>query len=68
MAAFPTGKPKDFGAAVPYFQQAVKLDPEYWRAYAALALVHFSLADAGWYNRAGIAQSGFQVDINNICP
>jgi tetratricopeptide (TPR) repeat protein len=61
---FRRGAPKDFGLAVPYFQQAVKLDPEYWRAYAALALVHFSLADAGWYDRAGIAQSAFQVDIN----
>ena len=61
---FRRGTPKDFGLAVPYFQQAVKLDPEYWRAYAATALVYFSLEDADWYEQAGIAESGFLVDIN----
>jgi tetratricopeptide (TPR) repeat protein len=59
---FRRGTPKDLGAAIPYFEKAAGLDPEYWRAYAALALIHSSLADAGWYTRAGVSKSTYFVD------
>ena len=32
--------PQDFAKAIPYFEEAIKLDPNYGRAYAALALVY----------------------------
>ena len=32
--------PDDFAKAVPYFGEAIDLDPDYGRAYAALALIH----------------------------
>ena len=59
---FRRGTPRDLGEAVADFERATKLDPEYWRAYAALALVHWSLADADWYQRAGLVSEGFLVD------
>jgi TolB-like protein/class 3 adenylate cyclase/Flp pilus assembly protein TadD len=40
--------PEDFARAVSYFQQAIALDPNYWRAQAALALVYFRGYDFGW--------------------
>ncbi len=33
--------PDDFVKAIPYFESAVELDPEYGRAYAALAAIYF---------------------------
>jgi adenylate cyclase len=32
--------PEDFGKAVPYFEKAIELDPNYARAYAAMALIY----------------------------
>jgi TolB-like protein/rhodanese-related sulfurtransferase len=33
--------PDDFAAAIPYFEQAIALDPDYTRAHAALAAIHW---------------------------
>jgi adenylate cyclase len=33
--------PEDFLKAIPYFQKAIELDPNYGRAYAALASIYF---------------------------
>jgi TolB-like protein/class 3 adenylate cyclase/lipoprotein NlpI len=39
---------KDFAAAIPAFEEAIRLDPDYGRAYAALALVYFQAGDLAW--------------------
>jgi adenylate cyclase len=38
--------PEDFAKAIPHFQRAIQLDPNYGRAHAALALVYVE----GWWN------------------
>ncbi|TCN30201.1 adenylate/guanylate cyclase domain-containing protein [Sinorhizobium americanum] len=40
---------KDNAAAVEPLKRAIKLDPEYGRAYAALALVYFRVEDYAWH-------------------
>jgi adenylate cyclase len=40
--------PEDVPKAVTHLKQAIELDPQYSRAYAALALVHWKAMDAGW--------------------
>ncbi len=37
--------PEDFAKAVPYFDKAIALDPNYSRAYAALAALYSAVAD-----------------------
>ena len=37
--------PDDFAKAVPYFEKAIERDPNYSRAYAALAAVYWSIVD-----------------------
>src|SRR5262245_60054023 len=37
--------PDDLGKAVPYFEEAVKLDPEYGRGYAALAMAYYKASE-----------------------
>jgi TolB-like protein/class 3 adenylate cyclase/Flp pilus assembly protein TadD len=39
----------DNAAAIPHFKRAIELDPEYGRAYAALALVHYRIVDYLWF-------------------
>ena len=45
---------KDFAKAIPYFEEAVKLDPEYGRAYAALAIVHVRIVEKYWSDWIGL--------------
>jgi TolB-like protein/class 3 adenylate cyclase/Flp pilus assembly protein TadD len=40
--------PDDFAKALPYFKNAIELDPNYGRAYAALALTYLEFATYGW--------------------
>jgi TolB-like protein/Flp pilus assembly protein TadD len=40
--------PDDFSKALPYFKNAIELDPNYGRAYAALALTYLEVASYGW--------------------
>jgi len=40
--------PEEVPKAIPHLKQAIELDPEYSRAYAALALVYWKAMDAGW--------------------
>ena len=42
------GTPDDFAKAIPYFKQAVQLDPNYGRAYSALAAVYWYSMWSGW--------------------
>ena len=48
--------PEDYTKAVPYFEEAIRLDPEYGRAYAALALVYFQSQDFYWTGSLGLSQ------------
>jgi TolB-like protein/Flp pilus assembly protein TadD len=41
--------PDDFAKAVSYFKKAVELDPNYGRAYAALALTYWQASQIRWY-------------------
>jgi TolB-like protein len=49
--------PDDYVQAVPYFEKAVELDPNYSRAYAALAAIYWNSARYGWYLKLGIVFS-----------
>ena len=48
--------PTDLGEAVPHLEEAIKLDPNYGRAYAALAMVHFKAYDASWTFDLGVSE------------
>ena len=44
-AHYRQSSPESFAKAITYFEKAVKLDPEYSRAYAALALIYWEGAE-----------------------
>ncbi|OCO99011.1 MULTISPECIES: adenylate/guanylate cyclase domain-containing protein [unclassified Ensifer] len=46
--------PEDFAKAVPYFEQAIALDPAYGRAYAAAAMVYARIYLWRWHYQLGI--------------
>ncbi|MCH9051468.1 MAG: guanylyl cyclase [Proteobacteria bacterium] len=46
--------PKQFAMAIPYFERAVALDPEYGRASAALASTYLSARLQGWHSALGM--------------
>ena len=47
--------PEDYGEAVPYFEEAIRLDAEYSRAYAALAMVYVRSYARGWAENLGLS-------------
>ncbi len=47
--------PEDFVKAIPYFEQAINLDPNYGRAHAALAIVYFRSYDQRWAGMLGLS-------------
>jgi Flp pilus assembly protein TadD/rhodanese-related sulfurtransferase len=54
--------PDDYAKAIPYFEKAIELDPDYSRAYAALAALYWAVTDKGestgtniWSARLGIS-------------
>jgi tetratricopeptide (TPR) repeat protein len=47
--------PEDFAKSIPYFEEAIRLDPNYGRAYAALAMVYFLADDWKWSGSLGIS-------------
>jgi adenylate cyclase len=49
--------PVDFAQAIPQFEQAIKLDPNYARAHAVLAMVYFRSYDQGWTASLGRSAS-----------
>ena len=49
--------PKDFSDALSYFKKAVEIDPDYGRAYAALALIHKKAVDLGFLSEMGVRRS-----------
>jgi TolB-like protein len=44
----------DFARAIPYFNDSVRLDPDYGRAHAALAMIYFLAYDEGWAGMLGL--------------
>jgi TolB-like protein/class 3 adenylate cyclase len=48
---------KDFSEALAYFKKAVEMDPDYGRAYAALALIHKKAIDLGYLSEMGLNSS-----------
>ena len=61
---FRRNTPDDFAEAVPYFQQAIELDPNYSRASAALAAIYwagiakdFTDTGAPWSERLGLSHN-----------
>jgi class 3 adenylate cyclase/TolB-like protein/cytochrome c-type biogenesis protein CcmH/NrfG len=48
--------PDDYAKAIPYFEEAIRLDPEYGRAYAALAAVYFQSQDFYWTVSLGLSR------------
>jgi tetratricopeptide (TPR) repeat protein len=49
--------PEDFAKAIPYFEKAIELDPDYGRAYAAVAMVYAHAYVSRWNYRLGISRS-----------
>ncbi len=47
--------PDDYKKAIPYFERAVELDPQYGRANAALAMVYFRSFDQHWTGVLGLS-------------
>ncbi len=47
--------PEDYKKAIPYFERAAELDPDYGRAHAALAMVYFRSYDQRWTGSLGIS-------------
>ena len=47
--------PQDFAKAIPYFERAIELDPDYGRAHAALAMVYFRSYDQRWASSLGMS-------------
>ena len=47
--------PEDVSKAIPLLKKAVELDPEYSRAYAALAYVYWRSLDQGWRKHLNIS-------------
>jgi TolB-like protein/class 3 adenylate cyclase len=45
--------PDDYAKAIPYFEEAIKLDPGYGRAYAAVAMVYLRTYENQWADKAG---------------
>jgi TolB-like protein/class 3 adenylate cyclase/Flp pilus assembly protein TadD/rhodanese-related sulfurtransferase len=50
------GTPEDFSAAIPFFERALQLDPNYGRANSALAAVYWNSMWSGWNWKMGLPQ------------
>jgi adenylate cyclase len=53
--------PEDFVIAIPYFETAVALDPNYGRAYAALAAIGYFANVKGWRTDLGFSNRGAEI-------
>ena len=47
--------PEDYAAAIPFLKKAIKLDPDYGRAHAALAAVYWSSFKNRWTRSLGLS-------------
>jgi TolB-like protein/Tfp pilus assembly protein PilF len=46
--------PEDYAQAIPYFEEAIKQDPNYGRAYAALAMIYIRSSERHWAGSLGM--------------
>ena len=46
--------PEDYVIAVPFFEEAIRRDPDYGRAYAALASIYGDAREKGWQTHLGL--------------
>lgn len=53
---FRRNTPDDYAKAIPYFEEAIRLDPKYGRSYAAVALVYLQSYDFHWSASLGLSQ------------
>jgi TolB-like protein/Flp pilus assembly protein TadD len=59
--------PKDFATARDYFERAIELDPQYGRAFAALAALYWETRNREWSPALGISYSALrQHAIDNL--
>jgi adenylate cyclase len=49
--------PDDFAKAIPYFESAIKLDPNFGRAHAALAAVYWEGLSSLWAKSIGVSNN-----------
>ncbi len=49
------GNPESLVKAIPLFEAAIEIDPDFSRAYAALAGVYWNIFDNSWSDRTGIS-------------
>ncbi|HXV25538.1 MAG TPA: tetratricopeptide repeat protein [Alphaproteobacteria bacterium] len=52
---------EDYAKAIPFFEEATRLDPNYGRAYAALAMVYIGAYYARWNDRLGITRQDARI-------
>jgi tetratricopeptide (TPR) repeat protein len=57
--------PEEVPKAIPHLKKAIELDPEYSRAYAALALVYWKAADQGWREQLKVSPVAARLLANN---
>ena len=46
--------PRDHWAAITHFGEAIAIDPQYGRPYAAMALTYYDIVDFGWAGELGL--------------
>ncbi len=49
--------PKGFAQAIPYYERAIALDPNFGRAYAALSWLYFRTTQLGWSKKLGVSRA-----------
>ncbi len=57
VGTLPADVAEDYAKAIPFFEDAIKLDPGYYRAYAALALVYVTSSARQWTTSMGFHRS-----------
>ena len=60
--------PDNFLKAIPLFEKAIELDPNYWHAYAALAKIYMeALYRPQWWRKLGLTRSeNYRLISNNL--
>jgi adenylate cyclase len=57
--------PEEVPKAIPHLKKAIEIDPEYSRAYAALAYVYWRSMDQGWRKQLGVSFAGARLLTSN---
>ena len=57
--------PEEVPKAIPHLKKAIEIDPEYSRAYAALAYVYWRSMDQGWRKQLGVSLAAARLLASN---